>query len=157
MFYFERELRGAMHRLKYRGQTALAVPLGKEMAAYWLGDPLPVDVIVPVPLHASRLRERGHNQASLLAREMARAARMHVDEHILVRTRATVSQVGLNASERKDNVDGAFRCCDGGLAGMHVLLIDDVCTTGATMDAAAKALVNGGVARVQGLTLARAR
>ena len=157
VFYFERQLRGAMHRLKYRGQAALATPLGQEMAAYWLRDPVPADVVVPVPLHTARLRERGHNQASLLAREVARVAGMRLDEETLVRIRATASQVGLSASERKNNVRGAFRCRDGALAGRQVLLVDDVCTTGATLDAAAMALLIGGAGMVQGLTLARAR
>jgi ComF family protein len=157
VFYFERPLREAMHRLKYRGQTALAVPLGKEMAAYWLRNGVPVQVIVPVPLHAARLRQRGHNQASLLARELARLTGLELDEQALIRARATASQVGLSASERRGNVRGAFRCRDGVLSGRRVLLVDDIFTTGATLQAAATALYEGGAGAVQGLTLARAR
>ena len=157
VFYFEHQLRDAMHRLKYRGQTALAIPLGEEMAACWLRDPVAVDVVVPVPLHEARLRERGHNQASLLAREVARVIGLRLDEGTLVRVRATASQVRLSASARRENVRGAFRCRDGQLSDRSVLLVDDVCTTGATLDAAAGALYNGGARAVQGLTLARAR
>jgi ComF family protein len=157
VFYFEDGLREAIHRLKYRGCTALAEPLGAEMAAYWLRNEVPVDVVVPVPLHGARLGERGHNQAGLLAREFVRVTGLALDEKTLARIRATASQVGLSASERKENVRGAFRCRDGLLSGKRVLLVDDVFTTGATLDAAAAALYDGGVSAVEGLTLARAR
>jgi ComF family protein len=118
---------------------------------------MPVDVLVPVPLHATRLRERGYNQAALLAREMARRVGLAVDERSLVRQRATASQVDLNVKQRKENVRAAFRCSGNGLVGKHVLLIDDVCTTGATLEACAMALCEGGARSVQALTLARAR
>lgn len=145
-----------MHHLKYRRRAELAEPLGKLMAAYWTQHPMPVDVVVPVPLHAARLRERGYNQAALLAREMARRAGLAIDEQTLVRQRATSPQVDLNARQRKENVDGAFRCSSNALAGKQVLLIDDVCTTGATLEACAVALYQGGARSVQALTLARA-
>ncbi len=158
VYFFERELREAMHRLKYRGQTALAEPLGEAMAEYWLRDPAPpADVVVPVPLHDARLRERGHNQASLLARVVADVTGLRFEERALVRCRATATQVGLGVGERRENVAGAFQCREGALAGERVLLIDDVCTTGATLDAAAAALCGGGALTVQGLTLGRAR
>lgn len=155
--YFEGVLRKAMHRLKYRGHTALAVPLGGLMAAYWTEHSMPADVIVPVPLHAARLRERGYNQAALLAREMARQVGLAVDEQALTRQHATAPQVKLDAKQRKENVRDAFRCSDGALAGKQVLLIDDVCTTGATLEACAVALQEGGARGVRALTLARAR
>ena len=155
--YFEGVLRQAMHWLKYRGRTVLADPLGDLMATYWMQQAIPIDVVVPVPLHAARLRERGYNQAALLAREMARRAGLVVDEQVLIRHRATDSQVKLDASQRKENVHAAFRCSSNGLAGKRVLLIDDVCTTGATLEACAMALYDGGARSVQALTLARAR
>lgn len=155
--YFEGVLREAMHRFKYRRLTALAEPLGAMMAEYWMQHPIPADVVVPVPLHAARLRERGYNQAALLAREMARRVGLAVDERTLVRQRATASQVKLNAKQRKENVRDAFCCSSNALAGKQVLLVDDVCTTGATLEACAVALREGGARGVRALTLARAR
>jgi ComF family protein len=155
--YFEGALRKAMHHLKYRGRTALAESLGSLMAAYWMQHPTPVDAVVPVPLHAARLRERGYNQAALLAREIARQVGLALDEQTLVRQRVTAPQVELNAKQRKENVHDAFRCSSNALAGKRVLLIDDVCTTGATLEACAIALYEGGTHSVQALTLARAR
>ncbi len=155
--YFEGVLRHAMHQLKYRGRTVLAESLGGLMADYWTQHPIPIDVVVPVPLHATRLRERGYNQAGLLAREMARQAGLTLDERTLVRHRSTVSQVDLNAEQRRENVHAAFTCSGPALAGMRVLVIDDVCTTGSTLDACAVALKEGGATSVHALTLARAR
>lgn len=155
--YFEGVLRKAMHGLKYRGRAVLAEPLGGLMAAYWTQHPMPADLIVPVPLHADRLRERGYNQAALLAREMARRTGLVVNERALVRQRSTASQIKLDARQRKENVRDAFHCSGNSLAGKHVLLIDDVCTTGATLEACAVALCAGGARGVQALTLARAR
>jgi len=118
---------------------------------------MPADVLVPVPLHTARLRERGYNQAALLAREMSRRVGLAVDEQTLVRQRATAPQVELDAAQRRENVRDAFHCSGNGLAGKRVLLIDDVCTTGATLEACAIALYDEGEARgVQALTLARA-
>jgi ComF family protein len=155
--YFEGALREAIHHLKYKGHTALVKPLGNLMATYWQQHPMPADVVVPVPLHAIRLHERGYNQAALLARELTQQAGLTLDERMLVRKRATAPQVKLSAKERRENVHDAFYCCDDGLAGKRVLLIDDVCTTGATLEACAIALHESGARSVQALTLARAR
>ena len=111
---------------------------------------------MPVPLHASRLRERGYNQAALLASEMARQAGLIVDEHTLVRQRSTAPQVDLDAKQREENVHAAFRCTGDAPDGKQVLLIDDVCTTGATLQACAVALYQKGARGVRALTLARA-
>lgn len=155
--YFEGVLREAMHHLKYRHRSMLAGPLGELMAGCWRREGADVDVAVPVPLHASRLRERGYNQAALLARELARRVNLAVDEDTLVRQWATASQVDLDVSQRRENVRGAFCCCGERLAGRRVLLVDDVCTTGATLEACAVALYDGGARSVRALTLARAR
>lgn len=155
--YSEGVLREAVHRLKYSDLTALAEPLGGLMASYWAQHPLPADVVVPVPLHAARLRERGYNQAALLADEMARRVGLAVDGHTLNRQRATAPQVELDARERRENVRDAFHCADDTLAGQQVLLVDDVCTTGSTLEACAQALYAGGARAVRALTLACAR
>lgn len=157
VLYFEGVLREAVHHLKYRGCVELAQPLGQLMAEYLKEHPMLCDVVVPVPLHVTRLRERGYNQAALLAYAMARHNGLVVDERALVRERATASQVTLNAEERKLNVKDAFRCPDAGVVGKKVLLVDDVCTTGATLEACATALYEAGAQSVQALTLARAR
>lgn len=155
---FETVLREAVHALKYNGRTVLAGPLGALMASYWMENSLPADVIVPVPLHVARLHERGYNQSALLAHEMARRVGLMVDERTLIRQRATSPQVELNAVQRKENVCDAFHCSGNGLVGKQVLLVDDVCTTGATLEACAVALHNeGGVRGVRALTLARPR
>ncbi|MCP4540987.1 MAG: ComF family protein [Chloroflexi bacterium] len=135
----------------------MAEPLGGLMAAYWMQHGTPIDVVVSVPLHAARFRERGYNQAALLAREMARRTGLSVNEKVLIRQRATVSQIELDASQRKENVRAAFCCSGDELAGKRVLLIDDVCTTGATLEACAIALYDEDALSVQALTLARAR
>jgi len=153
-------LRQAIHQFKYEDLRALAAPLGKLMADGWVALSSPdwaVDVIVPVPLHATRQRERGYNQAALLARELGACLHRPVVENILLRTRATAPQVELNAQERKANVRDAFQCMDASLSGKQVLLIDDVCTTGATLEAACAALRDGGATLVWAYTLARAR
>lgn len=150
-------LRQALHHLKYRRRRELANTLGQMLFAYWQAAPLPTDLVIPVPLHPSRQRERGYNQAGLLARVLAQRARLVLSETGLIRTRATAPQVGLGARERKINVQDAFAWTGDGLEGVSVLLIDDVCTSGATLEACTLALRQAGVGSVWALTLARAR
>lgn len=127
------------------------------MAEHWARYPMPVDVMVPVPLHKQRLRWRGFNQAALLAFELSKRVDVPVDGDILVRHRATAAQVDLDAEQRKENVEDAFRCTSRGAVDQRVLLIDDVCTTGSTLEACAVALRQGGARSALALTLARAR
>jgi ComF family protein len=145
---------------KYEDLRVLAGPLGKLMARGWTVLKPPAtdfDVIVPIPLHPSRQRKRGYNQALLLARELGRRLEKPVEEKSLVRTRHTRPQVDLDASARYANVKGAFRCTGGSLAGKRVLLVDDVFTSGATLRAATAALREGGVSAIWAYTLARAK
>ncbi len=156
--YFENNpIRPAIHLLKYRNHKAVAATLGQILADTCQRYHLRADIIVPVPLHLSRLRERGYNQGELLARELGALLGLPVDAHTLQRARATQSQMKLGAAERRQNVVGAFSCGRNTLAGQRVLLIDDVCTTGSTLDACAEALKEAGVASVWGVTLAKAR
>jgi len=148
-------LQKAIHSFKYEGLRALASTLGAILSDGWEAAPRAVDVIVPVPLHPSRLRERGYNQSALLVRELGRRAGLPVAERTLLRTTPTRPQVGLNVEERAQNVRNAFRCHDNPLRGLRVLLVDDVLTTGATLRACTHALVQGEVHAVWGLTLAR--
>ena len=113
------------------------------------------DVIVPVPLHAVRLRERGYNQARLLAKGLGRRAGLRVDGSCLRRLKPTVTQTHLTGRERAHNVRGAFRAVSRRVAKKRILLVDDVMTTGATLNECARALKEGGAASVYVLTLAR--
>lgn len=145
-------------RLKY-GDRLEAVPL----FARWMvraGAELleDADVIVPVPLHPSRLFQRRFNQSAELARAVSHLSGVPVAPDLLMRTRATPTQVGLSASARRRNVAGAFALTSGSgekVMERHVLLIDDVLTTGATVEACARRLGAEGAARVDVLTLAR--
>jgi ComF family protein len=141
--------------LKYDGKRLLARPMAEAMAF-----PLRTrnalqgcEVIVPVALHPRRLRQRGYNQSLWLAGELSSITGLPVSE-TLRRTRDTHTQVGLHAAEREKNMEGAF-AAEPGLAGRHVLLIDDVTTTGATARDAARALLASGVASVRFLAFAR--
>lgn len=140
-----------IHRLKYDGREELARPL----AVLFAGCPPPrAEVLVPLPLHPARLRERGFDQAWLLAREAGRRFSLPV-ERLLVRLRPTRQQVGLDRPARERNVRRAF-AARGRVLGRRLCLIDDVMTTGATAAAATEALLRAGAARVEVRTLARA-
>jgi ComF family protein len=155
-FAFEGLVRRAVHQLKYGHFKALAAPLGRLLGEYLETEPVAADVLVPVPLHSRRLRDRGYNQSALLAAEVGRRNGLPVVTDSLVRLRYTKAQVKTaDAGERQRNLAGAFGCRDAKLAGKRVLLVDDVCTTGATLNSCAIALREAGAASVWGLALAR--
>jgi ComF family protein len=141
----------AIHRLKYERRE----DLGRELAVLFEACAVPEsDLLVPIPLHPRRLRERGYDQSRLLADGAKRRFRLPVAA-LLERVRATGQQVGRDREARERNVRGAFRAC-GKVGGLRLCLIDDVMTTGATAAAAAEALLWAGAARVEVRTLARA-
>lgn len=149
-------LRRAVHRLKYRGRTGAARALGELLVppVRLLTPPLPGRmVVVPVPLHPARERERGFNQAQLLAAPLAAALGLAPSPAVL-RVRATPTQVGLSRAERRANLRGAFAAAEA-LTGKIVLLVDDVTTTGSTLGSAAAACREAGAVAVYGVTLAR--
>ncbi len=155
-FRFEGLIRRAVHELKYRNLRALAQPLAGLLNEYLVKNRLPGEVLVPVPLHPRRLRQRGYNQSQLLAKELGRLARLAVVSNYLLRQRPSPPQTGTtSAAERQANVAGAFSCRDERLKGKQVLLIDDVATSGATLSACAAALKAAGAGSVWGLTIAR--
>ena len=155
-FRFEGVIRQAIHELKYRNLRALAGLLARLLNDYLLENPLPAQVLVPVPLHPKRLRERGYNQSYLLAKELGKLARLPVVDDCLVRERHSLPQARTSSvGERRGNVADAFACRHRRLENKQVLLIDDVSTSGATLDACARALKRAGAASVWGLTLAR--
>jgi ComF family protein len=155
-FKFDGVIRQAIHELKYNNLRAMAAFLGQMLSDYLAANPLPAEVLVPVPLHPKRLRERGYNQSRLLALELAKLSGLPlVDEH-LVRERHTTPQARTpNVDERRRNVADAFTCRDRRLEEKQVLLIDDVATSGATLDACARALKESGASSVWGLVLAK--
>jgi len=115
-----------------------------------------IDVVIPVPLGVARQAERGYNQAALLARPIAWNFNWEYNPRALSRTRETRTQVGLNFEQRRENVAEAFQASHVSISGKHVLVVDDVTTSGATMDACASALEKAGAQQVYGFTLARA-
>jgi len=154
-FVFEGGARDIVHKLKYQNQSVLAAPMADLLFDLLADSPLPADVLVPVPLFLRRKRVRGYNQSALLAQALARPLGLPVNEKTLGRTRNTASQARTaNSDERRANVRDAFVCKDGSLTGKQVLLIDDVSTTGATLDACARALRRGGAGSVWALTFA---
>ena len=148
-------LHNAIVHLKYHGESARAGHLGDLLGRSMLNDsPLDVDGIVPVPLHPRRVRERGYNQAELLARRAATVSGVPLVP-VLHRVRDTPRQVGSTLAQRQSNVAGAFRADARGCAGMRLLVVDDVLTTGATVASCADALCAAGATLVSVLTLAR--
>ena len=155
-FRFDGVIRQAIHQLKYRNLRALALPLGRLLSDYLVANPVPGELLVPVPLHRKRLRERGYNQSSLLARELGKLINLPVaDECLTRRLHAPPQARTTSVDERWKNVADAFACGDYNLRGKQVLLVDDVSTSGATLDACAAVLKAAGVTSVWGLVLAR--
>lgn len=153
--YFEGALREAIHVYKYRPLHALGAPLGRWLAGN-VRQLTQHDIVVPVPLHRSRLRQRGFNQALLLAHAVSIRHAVPLSCDTLLRIRATRPQVELSGAERPANVRGAFAVSrPAAVQGLRILLIDDVFTTGATLNECARALKTAGAGAVSALTLAR--
>lgn len=149
-------LRQAVHRLKYKRDVSLGENLSQYLAGLLDAEKIGEVIVMPVPLWPGRQRQRGYNQAALLARPLAHALGLPYMHKAVARIRNTPSQVGLNIKKRHENVEGAFRADPKLVAGKRVLLVDDVLTTGATLDSAAQALRQAGVQEVMAVVLARA-
>jgi ComF family protein len=155
-FRFDEVIRKAIHELKYRNLKAISPCLAELLADYLRSNPLPGETLVCVPLHPRRLRERGYNQSGLLARELGGRIDLPVIEDCLIRVKQAQPQVrAVDVEERRRNVADAFICRDEKVSGKQIILIDDVCTSGATLESCAAALKNKGATSVWGLTLAR--
>jgi ComF family protein len=164
---YDRTLMQAIHCFKYRGKIQMARPFGMLLFAafirFWdIGN---INLVVPVPLHIRRLRTRGFNQAYLLVRNWRQLAMtfnidmldITIDRNVLVRSKWTEPQTGLGRKKRMKNIKDAFKVNDRSkVAGKRILLVDDVLTTGATVNECAKTLISNGAKRVDVLTLARA-
>lgn len=154
---FEGSFQEAIHRWKYEGKTYLT-----PFFADWMAEGLnrhwefgSLDLLIPVPLHTRRLRERGFNQALLLVRELSRRTGIPYRKSILQKKKSTIPQVNLSGAEREKELRGTFRVIGKEeLSGLSVLLIDDVYTTGATVNECSKVLLRGGAKKVDVLTLA---
>jgi len=164
---YEGPMREAIHRFKYARKRVLAEPLGAMMSDFLrapeCGDEGQtirideIDVVCPVPLHPARVRERGFNQAELLARAVCQTVGLTLDPSLLRRVRDTAPQVSLDRRDRAQNVRGAFAAPDrGAVEGRRLLLIDDLTTTGATLEECGRVLRRAGAASIAALTLARA-
>lgn len=155
-FRFDGVVRQAIHQLKYRNLRTLSVPLSELLKDYLVANPVPGQVLVPVPLHPKRIRERGYNQSSLLAHKLGKLINLPIVDDCLIRLRPTPPQARTSTvAERQSNVARAFSCRDHRLQDKQVLLIDDVSTSGATLNACAIALKAAGATSVWGLVLAR--
>ncbi len=151
---YEGWFRGAVVQCKYHGEWGRAEHLA-EMLAKVADDLRPFDALVPVPLHPSRFRQRGFNQAQLLAQHAAKVLAVLIDD-VLMRTRRTDPQVHLGATQRFINVQGAIQVKPGSLvSGRSLVLVDDVVTTGSTLAACATALVEAGACCVKAATVTR--
>ena len=154
---YEGPVESAVHRFKYQGWRRLAVPLGQLIAERLVVEGLAASTVVAVPLHPDRQRQRGFNQADLLARELKRRLDLREPPGRLVRIRATQPQVGNDRLHRWQNVRDAFAWRGPALEGRSLMVVDDVATTGATLEACAAALKVAGAGPVIGVTLARVR
>jgi len=155
-FRFDEVIRQAIHQLKYHNLKAISSCLAELLADYLQLNPLPGEAIVPVPLHPRRLKERGYNQSELLAKELGRLANLPVIRDCLIRVKEARPQVkASDVGERRKNVASAFICRDEKVSGKQIILVDDVCTSGATLESCALALKSKGAITVWGLTLAR--
>jgi len=156
-FLFEEPIRSAIHALKYRGGAQVIEVLARPFTQAWRALDMTSDLLVPVPLHKRREARRGYNQALVLAQALGAQLQLPTASRALQRVRDTASQTHLNRAARHRNVADAFAVFPGlDLAGLVITLVDDVATTGATLNACAVVLLEAGAKAVNAFTLARA-
>jgi ComF family protein len=147
-----------IHKFKYGRSISLGDALGSFMADFSFPDfdQAEYSLLIPVPLHVKKLRQRGFNQSLLLARALGKKYKLPVNFSLLKRSKFTLTQTGLHKNEREKNIKGAFIVTDKEkISGKKIILIDDVYTTGATINECAKTLIKAGAEKVAALTLAR--
>lgn len=157
LVHYKKPVPRAIQSFKYNGNTSGLASFGKLKNNHlWFNDIFAPDIIVPVPLHIKRLRERGFNQALLLARAFFPQQKNRIDATLLERTKKTKPQTNMSGAERRKNLKNAFRVNNRTvLSKKKVLLVDDVFTTGSTVNECARTLLRAGAKEVQVLTLAR--
>jgi ComF family protein len=155
-YIFKGIIREAIHEFKYKNIRCLAKPLALLLSQYISQNPISAGVIIPVPLHIKRLRERGYNQSDLLTKYLSKFTGIPYENHCLTRVKYILPQAKTKSvEERHKNLSDAFDCIQNGVKNNNVLLIDDVSTSGATLEACARALKSAGAVSVWGLVLAR--
>ena len=156
VFVFEGTIRRAVHEFKYRNLRSIAACLSQYMADYFVEHELAADVLLPVPMHEMRLKTRGYNQSELLAGQISAMISVPVRGDLIKRVRDDKPQVRTTcAEERWSNMRDAFACVSSEVSGKDIIIIDDVCTSGATLEACAAALKLKGANKISGFTLAR--
>jgi len=148
---FQPPVQQLIHLLKYKGKRSVGTRLGAMLSQVLQGRPQwqKADLIIPVPLHTSRLRERGYNQSLLIAKALGEGLQKPLRQELLVRKRNTRSQTKLNVAQRVENVSGAFQVkYPVEVRDKRIILVDDVITTGATADACSRSLLNAGAKEV---------
>lgn len=153
---FDSPVQNGLHTMKYRRNMGLGEAIALHMCDFTRSLHLPIEILVPVPLGRKRLKERGYNQVGLVAEPLAYHMGWRYEPHALVKMRDTRSQVGLNLSQRQENVHEAYQADPQVVKGKCVLIMDDVATTGSTISACTSALLQAGAQEVYGLTIARA-
>ena len=153
---FDSPVQNALHTLKYRRNIGLGESLAVGMAEFFQSLQWPVDIFIPVPLGRNRLKERGYNQVALVARPLAYEVGLQYGPRALWKARETRSQVGLTISQRRENVQNAYRADPRIVKRKSVILMDDVATTGSTILACTDALLSAGARDVYAITIARA-
>lgn len=154
--YYQTPLLDAIHKLKYQNDIGIAESLAMYLVDLYKTIEWETDIVIPVPLNKQKLSSRGYNQAKLIARPFSFAINRPLISNALFRTIDTKSQVGLSRNERILNVQDAFIVENDSIQGKRIILVDDVSTTGATLEACARALNKAGAKAIVGLTLAKA-
>lgn len=156
VFVFDGIIRSAVHELKYRNLQSIAGCLSQYMAEYFQENKLTGDILLAVPMHEKRMKRRGYNQSELLANEISNMISIPVISGVIVRARDNKPQARTTCvEERRKNMENAFTCVSNDIKGKEVIIIDDVCTSGATLEACAAVLKERGAKKVSGFTLAR--
>lgn len=155
LFRYEGDVVNLVHQLKFGEKISYAQSIGEMLFSLFRNIDEKPDCLLPVPLHKSRLKERGFNQSIEISRVLAKKLAIPIENKAVLRHRSTKAHAGLNAKQRRVNIKGAFSlACD--LKYKHVLIVDDVMTTGATVNEMAKVLKKNGVERIGVLSIARA-
>jgi len=153
---FDAPLQNALHTLKYRRNVGIGSALATQIREFIISLQWPVDLLVPVPLGKKRLKERGYNQVSLIAKPLSYETGLKYTHRALWKARETRSQVGLTISQRQENVRNAYQANPDVVKRKSILLMDDVATTGSTVQACTEALFSAGAQDVYAITVARA-
>jgi ComF family protein len=153
---FESPVQDGLHALKYRGNTGVGEALASQMVDFVRSLPWQIDMMIPMPLGRQRLKERGYNQVAVVAQPLAYFVGLAYTPQALWKARETRSQVGLNISQRHDNVRNAYQADPTLVRQKSVLLMDDVATTGSTISSGTETLLAAGACEVYAITIARA-